>query len=167
MARKTPLDIHSKGEYPADALSNFFGYDFVFDETQCASMEGFLQSLKVSDRDLQIKICSLKGKAAKEAGLEYDWRESQILYWREREYHRHSCEYQELITRAYDAMFKNSDYQKGLADSRVYELDHSIGLNNPNETILTTNEFLGQIKRLQLRLSTNAMSARACSDEGA
>ncbi len=40
------IDIHSKGAYPSDALSNFAAYEFMVDGIPCASMEGFLQSLK-------------------------------------------------------------------------------------------------------------------------
>ena len=35
------IDVYSKGEYPADALSNFYPHAFVIDGIQCASMEGF------------------------------------------------------------------------------------------------------------------------------
>ena len=45
MEQKT-IDIHSKGDYPANVLSNFYPNEFELDGVRCASMEGFLQSLK-------------------------------------------------------------------------------------------------------------------------
>jgi hypothetical protein len=36
------MDIGSRGEYPAGALSNFSAHGFVVDGVRCASMEGFL-----------------------------------------------------------------------------------------------------------------------------
>ncbi len=32
------IDIHSKGDYPSSALSNFAAYDFTVDGARCASM---------------------------------------------------------------------------------------------------------------------------------
>ena len=62
------IDVYSKGEYPADALSNFYPHAFVIDGIQCASMEGFLQSLKYASVKRQKRVCALVGKAAKRAG---------------------------------------------------------------------------------------------------
>lgn len=62
------IDIHSKGEYPANQLSNFYPHSFVLDGIYCQSMEGFLQSLKYKNVEKQRKICLLIGKEAKTAG---------------------------------------------------------------------------------------------------
>lgn len=62
------IDIHSKGKWPSHALSNFYHNSFVFDGTSCRSIEGFIQSLKCSDRDEQIRICDMPGKQAKQFG---------------------------------------------------------------------------------------------------
>lgn len=40
------IDIHSKGKWPSNVLSNFYPHRFKFDGVWCRSMEGFLQSLK-------------------------------------------------------------------------------------------------------------------------
>lgn len=40
------MDIGSGTGYPSAALSNFAPHSFVIDGVECASMEGFLQSLK-------------------------------------------------------------------------------------------------------------------------
>ena len=43
------FDIKAKAPFPAGALSNFALHSFTIDGVHCASMEGFLQSLKIQD----------------------------------------------------------------------------------------------------------------------
>ena len=62
------MDVGSKGHYPANALSNFSPHRFILDGVECASMEGFLQSLKFRPADMQAYICTLVGYGAKKAG---------------------------------------------------------------------------------------------------
>lgn len=50
------IDIHSKGKWPSYALSNFYHNSFVLNGVSCRSMEGFLQGLKCSDTNEQIRI---------------------------------------------------------------------------------------------------------------
>ena len=47
------MDIGSGTGYPSAALSNFAPHSFVIDGVECASMEGFLQSLKFQDPEMQ------------------------------------------------------------------------------------------------------------------
>ena len=53
------MDIGSGNGFPCDALSNFAPHPFVIDGVECASMEGFLQSLKFSNPDIQKEVCKL------------------------------------------------------------------------------------------------------------
>ena len=62
------MDIGSGKEYPSNALSNFAPHPFVFDGVEISSFEGFLQSLKFSNPDMQKEVCKLVGKAAKAKG---------------------------------------------------------------------------------------------------
>ena len=62
------MDIGSQNGWPSCALSNFAAHEFVIDGVQCASMEGFLQSLKFSNPDMQKEVCKLIGIKAKRAG---------------------------------------------------------------------------------------------------
>ena len=61
------MDIGSGNGYPSAALSNFAPHPFVIDGVECASMEGFLQSLKFSNPDMQKEVCKLIGIKAKRA----------------------------------------------------------------------------------------------------
>jgi hypothetical protein len=84
------MDIGSKHGYPSSALSNFACHPFVFDEVLCNSMEGWLQSIKFSNEDMQVEICKLTGFTAKKAGKYKNWQERQILHWRGVQYKRSS-----------------------------------------------------------------------------
>ena len=50
------MDIGSGSGYPAANLSNFHPHQFTIDGVECASMEGFLQSLKFKDPNMQIEM---------------------------------------------------------------------------------------------------------------
>ena len=62
------MDIGTGTGYPSTALSNFAPHSFVIYGVECASMEGFLQSLKFSNPEMQKEVCKLVGKAAKFKG---------------------------------------------------------------------------------------------------
>jgi predicted NAD-dependent protein-ADP-ribosyltransferase YbiA (DUF1768 family) len=72
------IDIYSKGEYPANVLSNFYPNGFEIDGIRCRSMEGFLQSLKYSSLRRQIEVCALPGKLAKRNAQAKKWQKSKF-----------------------------------------------------------------------------------------
>jgi predicted NAD-dependent protein-ADP-ribosyltransferase YbiA (DUF1768 family) len=47
------MDIGSGKSYPLNALSNFAPHPFRVDGVECNSMEGFLQSLKFKNPEMQ------------------------------------------------------------------------------------------------------------------
>lgn len=49
------IDIWSKCKYPACVLSNLHDSIFIFDDVECHSMEGFLQSLKYKDEKSSVR----------------------------------------------------------------------------------------------------------------
>ncbi len=149
------IDIHSKGEYPANALSNFAAYDFTVDNVECCSMEGFLQSLKNRSCKRQLKICRLTGKDAKMSPgklRNFRWKLTQKLYWQGKTYGRNSSEYEKLITHAYNSLFENKSFQEALRASGSEKLCHSIGGHNIRKTVLTEQEFIEQLYRLRKKL---------------
>lgn len=146
------IDIKSKGEYPADALSNFAEYDFEVDSVKCASMEGFLQSLKFRSVKKQHEICQLVGKEAKFSAGRFRncfWRFTQTLYWNGKKYKRSSEEYQILITKAYDCLYENKKFREILLSTGNETLCHSLGKHDAKDTVLTEQEFIGQLDRLR------------------
>jgi predicted NAD-dependent protein-ADP-ribosyltransferase YbiA (DUF1768 family) len=141
------MDIKSGSKYPSCALSNFAPHPFVLDGVECASMEGFLQSLKFKNSEMQKEVCKLVGFAAKARGRNKNW--DGTLWWRGVEYDRFGDEYQELLDRAYEALSKNEGFKKALLATRQSSLTHSIGKRKEKDTILTTSEFCGRLIRLR------------------
>lgn len=144
------IEIYSKGEYPADALSNFAPNAFELDGVKCASMEGFLQSLKFRSIKRQLYVCSLVGKAAKELGSKKIlWRLTGRVYWQGKRYGRDGEEFDGLIRRAYAALYRNEAFGNALASTCGKELRHSIGKHKKRTTILTEEEFISNLNALR------------------
>lgn len=150
------MDVGSNGSYPSNALSNFAAHEFYIDGVRCASMEGFLQSLKFSNPDMQVHICSLIGIAAKRAGSEKDWKKHQTLYWRGQKIGRRSKEYQDLLDRAYLALFQNEGFRNALRAAGNATFTHSVGKRKEGETVLTIREFCHRLNWLRDMLPSKA-----------
>ena len=146
------MDIGSGTGWPSAALSNFTPHPFVIDGVACASMEGFLQSLKFKEPAMQVEVCKLVGKAAKFKGKKKKWWRTQTLYWKGVEYKRDSEEYQELLDRAFDALAENTSFQKALLATNNATLTHSIGKSKIQETVLTKQEFCSRLTRIRDKL---------------
>lgn len=147
------MDIGSGHGYPADALSNFAPHPFVLDGIECNSMEGFLQSLKFSNPDMQREVCKLVGRAAKFKGKKKNWYVKQVLYWQGKEIPRDSDDYQMLLDRAYMAMAtQNRGFQCALLATQNAALTHSIGKTKTNETVLTRSEFCSRLIKIRTML---------------
>ena len=146
------MDIGSGSGWPSAALSNFAPHPFVIDGVECASMEGFLQSLKFKDSAMQVEVCKLVGKAAKFKGKKKKWWRTQTLYWQGIEYKRDSKEYQELLSRAFAELGKNTSFQKALLATGTATLTHEIGKTKISETVLTRQEFCGRLMAIRAKL---------------
>lgn len=155
MRETNKLDILNKLPWPAGALSNFCEYHFVIDDVECASMEGFLQSLLISDLELQRQICQMIGIRAKLWGAQrlQELGETRRLWWRDKEYDRYSAEYQGLLDRAYDALLENEAFRSTLLSTENEILTHSIAHGEgPADTILTEQEFCSRLMARRSRL---------------
>lgn len=146
------MDIGSGKGYPSSALSNFAPHKFVIDGITCQSMEGFLQSLKFQDIEMQKYVCTLVGKKAKFKGKKKKWFKNQTLYWMGVELKRDSKEYQDLLDRAFEGLSKNASFQKALLATKKATLTHSIGSNKISETVLTRTEFTSRLTKIRSRL---------------
>ena len=113
-------------------------------------MEGFLQSLKFKEPDMQKHICTLTGIAAKRAGSKKNWQRHQVLWWNGEPLQRDSQEYQDLLDDAYDAMFtQNNKARNALLATGNAVLKHSIGRTKITETVLTRQEFCSRLTRIR------------------
>lgn len=149
------MDIGSGSGYPASALSNFSPYAFTVDGVECASMEGFLQSLKYSNPDMQKHVCTLVGKQAKFKGKKKNWYRDQTLYWKGQPIPRKSDDYQDLLDKAFTQLATNKKFQKALLASGNASLKHSMGRKDQSKTVLTTNEFCSRLTYLRRALQAN------------
>ena len=146
------MDIGSGSGYPSSNLSNFSPHGFVVDGVECASMEGFLQSLKFQDPEMQKHVCTLVGKAAKFKGKKKKWWKTQTLYWQGEAIPRDSERYQELLDKAFNALSENSSFKRALLATQNATLTHNMGKKKPSETVLTKNEFTSRLTAIRTRL---------------
>lgn len=147
--RGKALDIWSKSPYPANVLSNLCSNGFRFEGVLCGSMEGFLQSLKYQNIDKQRQICSMKGKNAKNMTSTH-WQTDQTVWWKGIAINRQSLDFQDLIRRAYQAMFEqNERFRIALMSTRGMKLYHSQGEQNSFKTILTESEFCSTLTEIR------------------
>lgn len=139
-------------------LSNLQPYEFNLDGYILASMEGFIQSLKFKDPSEAARIRSLYGIKAWKDGQEgtNEWQRTQTVWWNGKPYNRQSNGYQDLITRAYDALAINPHFRSNLAKTEDGELRHSIGKNDTQWTLLTKSEFMYQLYRLRSSIFQDA-----------
>ena len=146
------MDIGSGSGFPSATLSNFAPHPFVIDGVECNSMEGFLQSLKFSNPEMQKEVCKLVGKAAKFKDKKKKWWRTQTLWWQGVEIARSSEEYQILLDRAFDALAQNSGFRAALLATGNSVLTHSIGKTKITETVLTRQEFCSRLTKIREEL---------------
>lgn len=152
------LDIHSKGKWPSYALSNFYHNSFMLDGVICRSMEGFVQGLKCSYINEQLRICKMRGKRAKQFGQKvkgnphYDI-ETNGVFWNGQRIDRHSDDFQKLMRRAYHAMLEQCPkFREALKATGTKRLFHTIGNPDHHQTILTEKEFCNILTELRKEL---------------
>lgn len=146
------MNIGSGSKYPAGKLSNFSPSPFVYDGVHCNSMEGFLQSLKFKNPDMQKEVCKLVGKKAKFKGKKKKWWKTQTLWWNGEEIDRHSDRYQEILDGAFLALSKNKKFAKALLSTGNAPLTHSLGKRDPHRTVLTIREFCGRLESIREKI---------------
>lgn len=148
------IDIKAKNDGAAGQLSNFTARTFVFDNVLCNSIESILQALKFEDAIEQRKVCSMQGREAQAYGQSgNDWKASQKLYWNGKTYSRESDEYTLLIKRIFKTVYyANIAFRKELLATGNNELIHSIGKDDPADTILTVDEFVGILYELRAKI---------------
>ena len=157
MSEESVVDIRAKAAGPAGTLSNFAAHDFSLDGVACASMEGFLQGLKIADPVEQKRVCGLVGEAAKKAGQRHDWRARGALWWGGREIDRFGVEYQALLDRAWRALAEKSwKFRAALAATEGARLVHTMGKSDPRETVLTEAELCDRLTALRAALRSSA-----------
>lgn len=147
------LDIGHGEPWPANILSNMWPHSFVFGELQYSSMEAFLQSLKFEDPNDADRIRKLPNFEARREGQKGNgWKKHQKLYWNGIEIDRQSSMYYDIVSCAYEHLYEqNLLFRVGLWLTRKQELDHTIGVDSPENTILTRKDFISFLYQLRER----------------
>lgn len=115
------------------------------------SMEGFIQHLRVEDTIKAAEVAAMHGIKAKLQGKAYPIK-ANTLYYKGKPFNRFSPKYSKLIAEAYDKCFaQNESFQISIYSTRNDTLVHSIGKSDATQTLLTENEFLGNLIGLKIR----------------
>lgn len=150
---KQTIDIHYNGENIKKRLSNLYPYSFTFDGITYASMEAFIGSLRTSSMIEKQKLYSTYGMESWYMGHKFSWYEKQEVYYQDRAISRHSQEYDDLITAAFDALNTNEDFMQALRETGDCKLIHTVGKTAKDKTLLTRKEFIGHLNRLRSKLN--------------
>lgn len=147
------MDISYKDSI-SSSLSNLFPHEFIIDNIKCLSMESFIQSLRIKEKEVQEEVCSKYTgyMACKLKAAFPDWRETGYVYWQGKQISRISTEYSDLITKGYDCLFENIVFRYCLNSFKNRYLIHSIGCDEITETLLTESEYIYQLNRLIKKL---------------
>ena len=149
---KNTIDIHFKGDNLEKRLSNLYPYQFEFDGIVYDSLEAFFGSLRTPDFIEKQKLYSTFGIDSWYKGHRFSWYEKQEVYYKDKTINRHSTEYDDLITAAFDALFTNEEFKQALRESGNCKLTHTIGKTAKDKTLLTRKEFIGHLNRLRTKL---------------
>lgn len=149
------INIYSKSRSDVGRkLSNFFPNSFNFAGVEFNCCEAFIQCLKFSDPEEQMKVARMNAKEAKAAGQKQHWQENGgWLYWQGKPINRYGKEYQQLLDQAYGALCENAEFADALRRSRGKILIHSVGKQlNKKKTVLTAFEFCSILTRKRRKL---------------
>ena len=104
-------DISDERGFPFGMLDPSAPVRFEIDGVQCASLDGFVESLKFERIVDQINISKRVGEDARKRGKGKDnagnARADRELHWQGRTFKRNSKEFNKLLARAFREMAKN------------------------------------------------------------
>jgi len=149
------MNISSKGDWPANVISNFAATPFVLDGVACNSGEGFIQALKFPNPEMQKHICSLVGLGAKKAGRKAASRIriQRKVWWQGAEYEFRTDDHFALIERGLRAKFTQSDRaRRALLATRDATLTHETGHSDDGWTSLPAPVFIRILYKIRAEL---------------
>ena len=127
---QSTVNMFRDSPWPGNMLSNFAQTPFVIDGVTCSCSEAFIQSLKSSDPEEQVKLCSLQGKEAWERGSKLTDRifSAGCVWWLGEILPLHSIEHFQLVRRGLVAKFNQSEVARdALIGSGTAKLLHDFG----------------------------------------
>lgn len=148
------IDIAHGNPWPANILSNMWPHPFTMNGVQYTCMEAFVQSLKFSSPDDADRISKLKNFEARREGQKGNgWKKYQKLYWNGIEFDRQDQFYNDIVRCAFEHLCdQNFLFRLALRITGSRKLDHSMGIDDPTNTILTRQEFMQFLYELREKL---------------
>lgn len=148
------LDIVYGNPWPANLLSNMWPHEFEIGGLSYTCMEAFIQSLKFQNEEDARRISKLYNFEARKEGQKGNgWKKDQILYWNGIELERESQNYNDIVYCAFEHLYdQNFLFRLGLKLTGTVGFDHSVGLDDPKNTVLTRQEFADFLYRLREKL---------------
>lgn len=124
-------------------LSNLFPYEFYFKGKKMFSIESFFQGIKFKDKKSQNLICNYYGLDSNniKCTTNYNWKETQEIYFRGKKINRDSIEYNNLVSELYISLLQNPLYVGALKQASNKYIIHSIGVEDKTQTVFSRYEF--------------------------
>jgi hypothetical protein len=153
LQEETVLDVDSGQWYLALPMSIRARHPFVLDGVTIESMEALLKSLQFADPEKQKEICR-SGWTSWTWGV---YGQTGKLHWNGRQIDRFSRDYQQLLDRAFEALYTtNESARKALLASGDAVLEHGTADKNPKKTLLTRSELCRRLTKIRERLKKEA-----------
>lgn len=124
-------------------LSNLFPYQFYFRGLKLASIESFFQGIKFKNKKAQKLVFDYSGMPSNHIKMasDFDWQETQTIFFQGKAYNRDSFEYDQLIDELYISLLQNPLYRNAIKKVGKKQIIHSIGKEEKSETVFTRFEF--------------------------
>ena len=124
---------------------------FSYQGIEIKTMQNLIKSLRVRDDAIQRLVCKSDLRDCNEILSEFKpLYDERTLYWKGKPIKRNSKEYEKLLDKVYFARYMNDPtFRSALNATKGKKLIHSIGKANPEETILTEQEFIHQLEKLR------------------
>lgn len=145
------MDIKKRNLKEFAGFHFFTNYPFVIDGIPCKSLHSFLRSMKYDNIIVQRLVCDLSAKSAKAYASSYSWTSVNTFYWRGNSYSKESRQFNQLITRAFDELYKNPDFRVALKQISLENLN-LLKEELKSETILPRYILIFQLHRLNAKL---------------
>ena len=132
-------------------LSNLFPYKFYFKGHKIACAESIFQAFKFNDKKMQKLVFEYDALNANrvKACSNYDWKNTNKVYFWGKEFDRNSNEYEDFIDEVYVSLLQNPLFVQALKNVKDKYIMHAMGETDKSKTTFTRFEFEKQLNALK------------------
>ncbi len=136
-------------------LSNLFHCEFYFKGFKLNSIEGVFQGFKFKNKKTQRQVFKHFGLDSNniKAASDYDWRETQTVYFQGKPIKRNSEEYYDFIDELYISAIQNPLYRNAIKNAGDRYIMHALGKSDITQTIFARCEFEYELNALRIFLN--------------